>query len=307
MLSGGRLVLAGGEGGAIWSAETHAGNAGAEEINLVYRDDGIYVLSKTGITGFSENGEKILSFNLRNVSGLPALGEDGTLYAGGNDWVLYAFHAEGEKKPAPKSTGTQARKSYGTADPRLSTLEQYPYVFEEGDISRDLREIDRLVRAGTTGEHERLTTAYLMEIATDIRKHTLPRVPGNAPLSPYYRAEALRFLGYIGSRETIPFLAHVCSADPEPAVKAAAAAAIGRIGVDPDGIAFRAFINMIYPPGPSQDDRVLLAIASAVGALCRFSGPPLSETGAKLLAGLQDGRRSLVVQRRAREELSTMR
>ena len=307
VLSGGRLVLIGGEGGAIWSAETHAGNAGAEEISLVYRDDGIYVLSKTGITGFSENGEKILSFNLRNVSGLPALGEDGTLYAGGNDWILYAFRAEGEKKPAPKNTETRVRKDYGTADPRLSTLEQYPYVFEEGDISRDLREIDRLIMAGTTGEHERLTTAYLMEIATDIRKHTLPRVPGSAPLSPYYRAEALRLLGYIGSRETIPFLAYVCSADREPAVKAAAAAAIGRIGVDPDGIAFRTFTNMIYPPGPSQDDRVLLAIASAIGALCRFSGPPLSETGAKLLAGLQDGRRSLAVQRRAREELSTMR
>jgi outer membrane protein assembly factor BamB len=146
-----------------------------------------------------------------------------------------------------------------------------------------------------------------MEIATDIRKHTLPRVPGSAPLSPYYRTEALRLLGYIGSRETIPFLAYVCSVDPEPAVKAAAAAAIGRIGVDPEGIAFRAFTNMIYPPGPPQDDRVLLAVASAIGALCRFSGPPLSETGAKLLAALQSPERALTVQRRAREELSSLR
>jgi outer membrane protein assembly factor BamB len=307
VLSGGKLVLIGGEGGVLWSAETHAGRTGAEEVSIVYREGGIYVLSKTGITGLSENGETILSFNLRNVPGLPALDEDGTLYAGGNDWILYAFHAEGKKKPVPKKTRASPRENYGTADPRLSTLEQYPYVFVEGDISRDLREIDRHTRAGTTGEYERLTIAYLMEIATALREHTLPRVRGNTPLSPYYRAEALRLLGYIGSRETIPFLAYVCSVDPEPVVKAAAAAAIGRIGVDPDGIAFRAFTNMIYPPGPSQDDRVLLAVASAIGELCRFSGPPLSETGAKLLAALQSGERPLTVQRRARRELSTLR
>ncbi|MDR2785640.1 MAG: PQQ-binding-like beta-propeller repeat protein, partial [Treponema sp.] len=267
MLSGGKLVLVEGGSGAgngesgpdvLWSAETHTGTVSPETVKLIYNERGIYVLSKTGITGFSEKGEKILSFSLRNISGLPALGEDGTLYAGGNDWILYAFHAEGEERPAPKSAGAGARKNYGTADPRLSTLEQYPYVFEENDISRDLREIDRLTRAGTTGEYERLTIAYLMEIATGLREHTLPRVPGSAPISPYYRAEALRLLGYIGSRETIPFLAYVCFADPEPAVKAAAAAAIGRIGVDPEGTAFRAFTNMIYPPSPTQDDRVLL-------------------------------------------------
>jgi outer membrane protein assembly factor BamB len=307
MLSDGRLALIAGEDGVLWFAETHARNARADEIRLVYRDREIYVLSKTGITGFSEDGEKILSFNLRNISGLPALDEDGTLYAGGNDWILYAFHAEGEKKPAPKNAGARTRKSYGTADPRLLTLEQYPCVFDEDDISRNLREIDRLIRAGTTGEHERLTTAYLMEIATDLRKHTLPRVRGSAPLSPYYRAEALRLLGYIGSRETISFLAYICSVDPEPVVKAAAAGAIGRIGVDPDGTAFRVFTNMIYPPGPSQDERVLLAITSAIGALCRFSGPPLSETGAKFLAGLQGREHTLAVQRRAREEIATLR
>jgi outer membrane protein assembly factor BamB len=316
MLSTGKLVFIGGESGAengkngpgvLWSAETHTGTVRAEEAKLIYDERGIYVLSKAGITGFSEKGEKILSYNLRNISGLPALGEDGTLYAGGNDWILYAFQAEGEKRPVLKSTGTGARKSYGAADPRLPALEQYPYVFEEAGIRRDLREIDRLARAGITGEGERLTIAYLMEIATDLRKHTPPRIPGSAPISPYYRAEALRLLGCIGSRETIPFLAYIFSVDKEPAVKAAAAAAIGRIGVDPEGTAFRAFTNMIHPPAPHQDDRVLLAVASAVGALCRFSGPPLSETGAKLLVALQSPERALVVQRRAREELSTLR
>jgi outer membrane protein assembly factor BamB len=315
MLSSGGLVFIGGEDGAgngengpgvLWTAETHTGTTTAETVRLIYNERGIYALSETGITGFSEKGEKILSFTLRGISGLPALDEDGTLYAGGNDWILYAFHEESGNKPVPKSAEAGVRKSYGVADPRLPALEQYPYDFDDSDINRDLREIAKFVRTGTTGEHERLTIAYLMEIATDLRRHTLPYVPGSAPVSPAYRAEAVRLLGYIGSKETIPFLAHICAVDREPVVKAAAAAAIGRIGVDPEETAFRAFINMIYPPAPLQDDRVLLAIASSIGALCRFSGPPLSETGVKLLVSLQSPEYPLSVQRRAREELSSL-
>jgi outer membrane protein assembly factor BamB len=313
MLANGRLVFISGESGRgrgpgiLWSAETHTGAAGSAEARLVYHERGIYVLSKTGITGFSESGEKILSFNLRNISALPALGEDETLYAGGNDWILYAFRPEGGGRPAQGSAGARARKSYGTADPRLPALEQYPYVFDEAEISRDLKEISRRARAGATGEQERLATAYLMEIATNLRRNTLPRTPGTAPLALYYRVEALRLLGCIGSRETVPFLAQICSADPEPAVRAAAASAIGRIGVDPEGAALRAFTGLIYPPGHTQDDRTLLAVASAIGALCRFSGPPLSDTGARLLVALQSDQRSLAVQRRARRELSAIR
>jgi outer membrane protein assembly factor BamB len=312
MLAGGRLVFIGGESDRgrgpdiLWSAETHAGNAGSAEAKLVYHEQGIYVLSKTGITGFSESGERILSFNLRNIAALPALDEDETLYAGGNDWILYAFRPEEKRRPAQRSAGARTRKSYGTADPRLPSLEQYPYVFDEADIGQDLKEINRRARAGATGEQERLTTAYLMEIATNLRRNTLPREPGSAPLALYYRVEALRLLGHIGSRETIPFLAQICSADPEPAVRAAAASAIGRIGVDPEGTALRAFTGLIYPPGRSQDDQTLLAVASAIGALCRFSGPPLSDTGARLLVALQSDQRSLAVQRRARQELSAM-
>jgi outer membrane protein assembly factor BamB len=316
MLAGGRLVFIGGAGGAgpggdgpgvLWSAETHAGTADGGEARIVCRRGGISVLSKTGITGFSEDGEKILSFTLRNTSALPALGEDGTLYAGGNDWILYAFRPEGEAWPARENPGGRARKSYGTADPRLPALGQYPYVFEEAAIGQDLREIAGLAGAGATGEQERLITAYLMEIATNLRRNTLPRVPGSAPVALYHRVEALRLLGCIGSRETIPFLARLCSADPEPAVKAAAASAIGRIGADPEGAALRAFAGLIYPPGHSRNDQTLLAVASAIGALCRFSGPPLSDAGARLLVALQGDQLSLAVRRRAREELSLMK
>jgi outer membrane protein assembly factor BamB len=319
MLTNGKLVFISGGSGTmpdengpriLWSAETHTGTIGPGEVKLICDERIIFVLSKTGISGFSRNGEKSLSFNLRNISSLPALSEDGSLYAGGNDWILYAYQTEDdgeEKRSSQRNTGSTVRKNYGTADPRLSTLEQYPYHFEESEINRDLKVIDKFTRSGDTGEYERLTVAYLMEIATGLREHTLPRARGGAPISPHYRAEALRLLGYLGSRETIPFLAHICSVDPEPAVRAAAATAIGRIGVDPDGIAFRSFTRLIYPPSPTPDDQVLLAVASAIGSICRFSGPPLSETGTRLLVALESRERSLILRRRALEELARLK
>jgi outer membrane protein assembly factor BamB len=111
----------------------------------------------------------------------------------------------------------------------------------------------------------------------------------------------------MGSRETIPFLVNVFNRDVEPLVKAAAATAIGSIGVDPEGLAISAFINVIFGPGQIRDEQVLLAISAATGSLCRFSGPPLSETGVKILAGLGSPGNPRSVQTRARQELDSIR
>jgi outer membrane protein assembly factor BamB len=101
-----------------------------------------------------------------------------------------------------------------------------------------------------------------------------------------YRAEATRLLGSIGSRETLPFLANLCLGDPENVVRAAAAEAIGAIGVDPDGIALAAFTALVFPQIPGRDERVMMSIAAATGALCRFSGPPLSQEGTRILTAI---------------------
>jgi outer membrane protein assembly factor BamB len=126
------------------------------------------------------------------------------------------------------------------------------------------------------------------------------------PVQVNFRAEALRLLGILGSRETIPFLAQLYTQDRESLVKAAAAEAIGRIGVDPEGLALRAFSALIFPPTPYRDDRVLTATAAAAGALCRFSGPPLSEAGIRLLAALGGDDRPGLVRAQARRELDSL-
>jgi hypothetical protein len=118
--------------------------------------------------------------------------------------------------------------------------------------------------------------------------------------------EGARLLGYIGSRETIPFLAALLYYEGEALVKIAAVEAIGRIGLDPDAIALRVF-SALLASGPSgKDERLLLAMAAATGSLCRFSGPLISGRGVKILVTLTGGEYPPEVRKAARQELDTL-
>ena len=155
------------------------------------------------------------------------------------------------------------------------------------------------------GETELAWTGYLMEtIAGEYGS------PGASVTHPAVqlrdRVRALRLLASVGSRETIPFLTGVFKKDGDPVIKAAAAEAIGLIGVDPDGVAIQSFFEALSPAS-LKDEQALLAVASATGALCRFSGPPLSDTGVKILNLLAGSGQSGVVQQRARREMATLR
>jgi outer membrane protein assembly factor BamB len=134
-----------------------------------------------------------------------------------------------------------------------------------------------------------------------------PRSGNHPPVHVRYRVEAARLLAFIGSRETIPFLAELFRGDKEALVKAAAAEAIGKIGVDPEGLALGAFEDAIVPPSPLTDEAALTAIASAAGALSRFSGPPLSAGGIRILTLLSGSDRPPSVRNRAQREFSSLK
>jgi outer membrane protein assembly factor BamB len=127
------------------------------------------------------------------------------------------------------------------------------------------------------------------------------------PVQIQYRVRALRLLARIGSRETIPWLTDVFRKESDGVIKAAAAEAIGIIGVDPEGIAIQAFFEAASPAANLRHEQALFAIASATGALCRFSGPPLSDTGVKILNLLNSPSQPRLVQQQARRELGTLR
>ncbi|GHV88823.1 hypothetical protein AGMMS50267_11830 [Spirochaetia bacterium] len=279
----------------LWTGESHIKSA-ESEIRLLYDNRGIYVLSRSGASAFDEEGRRLWVFELRGGTAIPAFSDEGILFLGGRDWILHAYQMEDRLREQPRSLyGPAPPGRYGTGTHRRG---EYNFRFDEAGIRSQLALIKGTINAGAVGESEIEFAAYLRELADT--------PPQNFPVPLNYRIEALRLLGRLGSRETIPFLASLYTRDGEPPIKAAAAEAIGSIGVDPDGLAFRAFTNFIYPLVPYRNEQVLAATAAAVGALCRFSGPLISAQGVKLLVDLGGGEHSRLVQRIARQELSSL-
>jgi outer membrane protein assembly factor BamB len=304
------ILIDAAEGRISRLGDSHIGarSGTGEDVRMIYDERGIYVLSKSGATSFTDEGKRLWLLRLKGAAGTPAFGDDGILYAGGEDWVLYAYKMEERVRVRQQSLyGFIPEGTYGPAKPPPSPWADYYFRFETKELEAEMGRISRAIREGQVGREERNFIAYLMEVADSPGVNTGPGALPNPPVRIGYRVEAIRLLGYIGSRETIPFLTERYYQDRDSLVKAAAAESIGRIGVDPHGIALRAFTALVFPPIRYQDEQVLAATASAVAALCRFSGPPLSVRGIKLLIALASDDRPRIVQERARRELASLR
>jgi outer membrane protein assembly factor BamB len=277
---------------------------GADDFSMVWDERGIYVFSLRGATGFSAEGRRLWTLSLDGASSIPVLGDEGTLFSGGQDWILYAYKVESRSLPRRESLyGPAPEGNYGLENPPPSPWADDFYRFEEVQMNQELQKLSAMIRAGQIGENEPVYAAYLREIAGASMS---PKIsPTRPPVHVRYRAEAARLLGYFGSRETIPFLAELYLKDADPAVRTAAAEAIGRIGADPEGIALTAFSRTIT--AANRDEQVLSATASAIGSLCRFSGPPLSENGIKLLTTLEQEYMPAKARAQARREIASLR
>jgi outer membrane protein assembly factor BamB len=282
----------------LWTQASHTNSSelsGAASANVVFDERGVYALSKTGATGFTGDGRKLWSLRLSGAAAIPAFGDDGVLFSGGSDWVLYAYHLEDRVRARQRLLyGEASEGDYGTGNPGPSSWAGYYFRFYEAELEERFSEIRQAIRSGTVGANEKEYAAYMMEVASSPQAYA------------QYRLEAARLLAYIGSRETIPFLADLFSRDSDFRVKAAAAASIGKIGVDPEGLAIRAFENAIVPPARLLDEDILAAAASAIGALCRFSGPPLSGAGVRLLTILSGYDAFPLVRNQAQKEIRSL-
>jgi hypothetical protein len=288
LADGSMLLFSVAEGKTLWTAGSHIVPADGAGVRLVYDERGIYALTNSGATGYGVDGKQLWSIRLRDGAAVPpAFSDEGILYAGGSDWILNAYNVEDTMKIRKQTLyGPAAEGSYGGGDPRPSPWAEDYDRYEWATIGDRLKTISTAIRNGRVGGNEKSYAAYLMEVADSVARAPANRNRLHPPVHVHHRAEAARLLSYIGSRETIPFLANLCRSDPDPLVKAAAAEAIGSIGVDPDGVALAAFISLVFPLIPGRDEQVMTAIAMATGALCRFSGPPMGESGARLLSAL---------------------
>jgi outer membrane protein assembly factor BamB len=312
ILRDGRVVMLYPETGKIlWTGESHTegrpeanGDPAAAEAVMIFDERGIYALTRSGASGFTAGGRRLWNIRLENSTSLPAFGDEGNLYSGAKDWTLYAYRLEERVKTRKQSFyGPAPEGLYGTGNPPPSPWAALPGGLETAEMETRLRNVRNAVDTGTLGDKELAYTADLMGLAGAVSGPVLSTPP---PVHLDYRIRALRLLALFGNRETIPFLVKVFKNDPEPLVKTAAAEALGRVGIDPDGIALSAFANSLFALGQSKDEQTLKAIAAATGSLCRFSGPPLSEAGVRILTILSAPERSRAVRAQARQELGSL-
>jgi len=282
----------------IWTGDSHMREMNNSrgrpdpEVEMIFDERGIYVLNKNGATGFSHDGKRLWFKYLQNAAAVPAFGNDGVLYSGGRDWILYAYKVEDRVLPE-KSTiyGPVPEGSYGMGRPQTFVTLGIPLTEEEKKAR--LEQIGAAINNGLIGANEPAWTSFLLNISA-----------GQEPIQ--FRIAALNLLGKIGSQETVPWLVNIFRRDNEPLVRAAAINAIGDIGVDPQGVAIQTFLYSLLQNN-IRDDQILTAIASATGALCRFSGPPLSETGIRILNMLSAANQPPLARRQASRELSSLR
>ena len=290
-----------------WNGASHIKNSEIKtpsDFSMLWDERGIFVFSQSGATGFSTAGKRMWVLTIQGASSIPALGDEGTLFSSGNDWILYAYKVENRKVIRQESLyGPAPEGNYG-----LGNLAPSPWAgdfdrFQETRMNEELQNLSSLIKNGHIGENEKNYAAYLREIAGASMSPQSSKV--RPPVHVRHRAEAARLIGYFGSRETIPFLAELYLKDPDPSVKAAAAEAIGRIGTDPDGIALEAFARTIT--AANRDEQILSATASAIGSLCRFSGPPLSDTGVRLLTIIESDFMPARARAQAKREIADLR
>jgi outer membrane protein assembly factor BamB len=288
-LANGRMLLFSiGQDTALWTGPSHITAAdSAANTRLLYDERGLYALTNSGATGYGPDGKQLWTIQFQGAPSPPALSDEGILYSGGKDWVLYAYHIEDTVKIRRQAADGQAAEgSYSAGDPRPSPWAEDDNRYEWAEIRDRLETISAAIRDGRVAADEKSYAAYLMEISGSVSGAPVNQDRIHPLVHVHHRVAAARLLSYIGSRETIPFLAELCRRDPDPLVKAAAASAIGSIGADPDGVALAAFASLVFPLIPDRDEQVMAAIAAATGSLCRFSGPPLSKSGVRLLTVL---------------------
>jgi outer membrane protein assembly factor BamB len=303
-IAGGQVVLLSGLNGEVqWTTDSRV--RFRDDAAIIYDERGIYVLNINGAAGFSADGKRQWYTVLKNASGIPAFDDEGVLYSGGKDWILYAWKLE-ERALNQKKTlyGPAPEGFYGTGIYPTSAFVSLSEYYNEEAVKKELESMRKEIFAGRVGEHEREWLVRLMEIANGIfaddglRQSMFIYNRPRAHIS--QRITALQLLSRIGSSETIPWLSRFFRQETESLIKAAAAQAIGGIGVDPDGIALREFQNAANVGG---DEQMLSAVAAATGALCRFSGPPLFTTGSRVLVTLSNPNQPPAVRRQALREM----
>jgi len=292
ILRDGRVLCVNAAGQTVWTRNSHEaaeerGNANLSigQAKMMFDERGVYAITIRGVSAFAAEGRRRFVHRLQTVSsGVPALCDEGLLWACGTDNNLRVYKIDVRPRTVPRNRfyGFEPEGNYGMGNPPPSPWTGQRSRYHDIEQDRVYEEILAEIRAGQIGTNEPIYVAYMMEMIGFFlgNPHYSPVRPDVKPIQ---RVRLINLLALVGSRETIPFLWNIFDRDPEPAVRRACADAIGRIGVDPTGRSFLSYNYLLTPNNPNIDPQLVLAASSSIAMLCRFSGPPLAPEGIRVL------------------------
>ena len=211
-------------------------------------------------------------------------GDEGFLYACGNDNVLRVFRIDAKPRTVLQTRfyGPEPEGSYGMDNPPPSPWASDNSRYSEVNQEITYSQIEEAIRSGQLGKNEPIYVGYIMEMVGFFIGY--PQASRVRPLvRPEQRIKLIELLALVGSRETIPFLWNIFDKDTEPAIRRACADAIGVIGVDPTGRSFYSYNFLLSPSNPNIDSQLVLSATSSIAKLCRFAGPPLAPEGIRVM------------------------
>ena len=222
-------------------------------------------LTMTRAEGHDVNGRLRWYLDIDGAAALPAYNGEGLVIVGGRNWLLAAFRVEGGGGNGGGAAGTRPAKRYGLS----RQIDAPDWV--------TLSAIEAALDAGTVNGNEAVFASFL--------RYTGRITPRAWPTPEYLadRARALRLLGRLGSPEYMPFLIDIFQREPHPDIRAAAAWAMGAIGIDREGRAIAALAAAALPVMPLRSEPVLEAVLEATAKLSLVNGPPVLEKGLSIL------------------------
>jgi len=283
--SDGTLLAVDADGRERWrtAVPTGSGQAALEAF-----DGRAVVLTKSAVRSYGADGELYRTLMLSNAVSLPAIAPTGAVFAGGADWILYAYRFELPlSSAAPPAV---APLDYEALD-AVAREESYWSISPHDDsvVMERLDYIEKSIESGTIGGESRDSSLYLAAVALgrmDAPFGSGIAASGPSPRGPLPRIAACGLLGRMGLPRAVPILVDVFENDPEPAVKAAAAQAVAAIGLDPEG---RALVAFARATERRMDSRTAAAVIDAIDGLYRASGALDERAGILALVRLSGG------------------
>jgi len=291
-LRDGRTLCMDAGGNTLWTRDSHeaaaekgSGNIAMGQAAMMFDERGVYTITLRGVSAFTAEGRRRFVHKLSvECSGVPAISDEGLLYACGKDNILRVYKIDAKPRTVitHRFYGPEPEGNYGMGKPPPSPWTGQSNRYHDAEQDSTYEEISAVIRSGQLGKNEPVYVAYMMEMIGFFIGS--PQVsPVRPSVKPAQRIRLISLLAHVGSRETIPFLWNIFDKDPEPAVRRACADAIGIIGVDPTGRSFYSYHYLLTPNNPNIDPQLVLAATSSIARLCRFSGPPLAPEGINVL------------------------